>query len=149
MATRVGDGCDHDTVFAEKERDIVREAGQVDAPVAARTLAPQERMLDDGRTSALHLLAEPNSQTRNSRFVISGGTLDLRARLWEELENEAHRPGAIRRKRANTSFAGIGSDAPASRRSIRRAISASQAVSAPGSGSNSTLSSRRRASLRP
>jgi hypothetical protein len=122
---------------AKDERDVVREPRQVDASVAAATLPPEQRMLYNGGRGALNNLTEPHPHTRNPGFVLPSDALGLGTGFGEELQNEAHLSGAIRRKRSNTSLAGIGREAPESKRSIRRAISASQAASAPGSGSSS------------
>src|SRR5436190_316165 len=124
------------------------EAGKVDAPITAKTLSLQQRMLDNGATNALDLQAKASTQTWNTRFIAFGGCRDFSGSLGKEFEHATHPPGAISRNRANTWPAGIGWDSPASKRAMRRALSASQAASAPGSGSKSTLSSRRRARIR-
>ena len=65
-------------------------------------------MLNDRRTHALDLLSKPNPQAGNSGLVIADDTLHLSLGFGEELQNEAHRLGAICRMRAKTSPAGIG-----------------------------------------
>lgn len=122
------------------ECDVVWKSGQVDAPVATRSQSPEQRVLHNRCTRALDLGTKPDTEANRARLVIACDALDLCGRLREELQNKAHRSGAICRSLAKTSPAGIGFDSPALKWATRRAISDSHAASAPGSGSRSTLS---------
>jgi len=166
-AIRAGEGAGDGNRGKGSETDVAEWGSMRSAP--ARRCAEITRVLDGGAAclaaggveegeagvgyirdfhtpdlSGVILKAETNTQTGNTRFKVFGCRGDFSASFGKELKYQAHWPGAISRNRANTSPAGIGWDSPASKRAMRRAISASQAASAPGSGSKSTLSRRRR-----
>ena len=86
---------DQDPLAANEIGHVKWKSGKIDASKPARTLSPKKRLPDHGRTDAHELRPKAPTQARNALFVVSRSLLDLRRRLWQELQNYAHWPGAI------------------------------------------------------
>jgi hypothetical protein len=119
MTAGMAESSDNDALAADEVCDVVRKSGNVDAPIAADALTPEERLANDSCTNTLDLRSEPRAQTRSAPLIESDRLLSIALGLREEFENCAHRPGAISRNRAKTSDAGTVWDSPASKRAIR------------------------------
>jgi hypothetical protein len=129
------------TFFLHDECDIVREARQVHPPVTTSSQSPKQRMLDNRSAHTLDFRTKSHTEPLGSGLIVARDAFRFSERFWKKLQDKTHCSGAICLNLANASPAGIGLDSPDLKRSIRWAISASQAASAPGSGSRSTLSS--------
>lgn len=95
MTAGVSNRCDQDPLAANEIAQVKGKSRKIDASIPARTLSPKKRLPDYGRTDTYELGLKARTQATNPLFVVSRGFLDLRRRLWLELQNYAYGPGAI------------------------------------------------------
>jgi hypothetical protein len=99
MTAAVSNRRDQDPFAANEIGHVKRKSGKIDASKPAGTLSPKKRLSDQlsdhGRTDALELRPKARTQAGNALFVVSRSLLDLRHRVWQELQNDAHGSGAI------------------------------------------------------
>jgi len=95
MTAGVSNRRDQDPFAANEIGHVKRKSGKIDASKPAGTLSPKKRLSDHGRTDARELPPKARTQAGNALFVVSRSPLDLRRRVWQELQNDAHGSGAI------------------------------------------------------
>ncbi len=67
MAGRMAHSGDNNALAADEVCDVVGKSGNVDAPIAAGTLTPEQWLANDGCTDTLDLRSKSRTQTRNRR----------------------------------------------------------------------------------
>lgn len=141
MAPGVSHGDDQHLFAIGYECKVIGKSRQIDPAISRRTLPLEERMLDNRRAGTFNLTTKPDTETDRASLVVARSALEFGDCFRQRSNRKTHRSGAICRSLAKTSPAGMGFDSPEVNALMRRAISASQATSAPGCGSRSTLSS--------
>lgn len=107
MSGMVRNSHDQDNFHPDDEGEIIWKPRQADTPPALFTKSPKQRVLHDGGTRVLHLVAKSDTESRNLSLIIPCDALDLSFGLGMKFQNEVHRSGAIPRSLRKTSDAGV------------------------------------------